>query len=186
VRPSWRKPVSPGTGWSCANRRPVSRDLPDIVALTWDDRGSTPLVQTARSLARDAGQREIGRRFFTIITDLVGSPTELVAENGDIAWRTRSTLWGTTAWNRSSTAYTPLRFPGQYHAPETGLGLSPYQENGGNAETDPRNLDYLFNKDIEPDSHNSPRALQNELQLHRIGIPDTPRDAAIRHRSSGP
>nr|WP_308297383.1 RHS repeat-associated core domain-containing protein [Streptomyces sp. ISL-22] len=42
-------------------------------------------------------------------------------EHGDIAWRTRTTLWGTTAWNRSATAYTPLRFPGQYHDPETGL-----------------------------------------------------------------
>jgi RHS repeat-associated protein len=99
----------------------VSHDLPDIVALTWDHRGSTPLAQTERILARDAGQREIDRRFFAIVTDLVGTPTELVAENGDIAWRTRSTLWGTTAWNRSSTTYTPLRFPGQYHDPETGL-----------------------------------------------------------------
>lgn len=194
----------------------VSHDLPNIVALTWDHRGSTPLTQTERILARD-GQREIDRRFFAIVTDLVGTPTELVAENGDIAWRTRSTVWGTTAWNRSSTAYTPLRFPGQYHDPETGfhynlfrhydpataryltpdplglapapnpaayvhnphtwtdpLGLSPYQDKGGNAEIDPRKLDYLFNKDIKPDSHNSPRALQNELQLHRIGIPDTP------------
>ena len=31
------------------------------------------------------------------------------------------TLWGTTAWSANSTAYTPLRFPGQYHDPETGL-----------------------------------------------------------------
>ncbi len=118
MRPSWRKPVLSGTGRSCANRRPVSRDLSDIVTLTWDHRGSTPLVQTERILARDAGQREIGRRFFTIITDLVGTPTELVAENGDSAWRTRSTLWGTTSWHRSSTAYTPLRFPGQYTTPK--------------------------------------------------------------------
>jgi len=28
---------------------------------------------------------------------------------------------GTTTWNRTATAYTPLRFPGQYHDPETGL-----------------------------------------------------------------
>ncbi|MFH9817538.1 putative T7SS-secreted protein [Streptomyces sp. NPDC017230] len=195
----------------------VSRDLPNTVALTWDHHGSAPLVQTERVLARDAGQREIDRRFFAIVTDLVGTPTELVDENGDIAWRTRSTLWGTTAWNRGSTTYTPLRFPGQYHDPETGLhynlfrhydpataryltpdplglapapnpasyvhnphtwtdplGLSPYREEGGNAEIDSRKLDYLFNKDIKQDSHNSPRALQNELQLHRIGIPDTP------------
>lgn len=61
------------------------------------------------------------RRFFAIVTDLVGTPTELVDESGDIAWRSSTTLWGTTTWSRKSTAYTPLRFPGQYFDPETGL-----------------------------------------------------------------
>ncbi|GGO43904.1 hypothetical protein GCM10012287_08180 [Streptomyces daqingensis] len=51
----------------------------------------------------------------------MGAPTELLDEGGGIAWRTRSTLWGTTAWNADATAYTPLRFPGQYADPETGL-----------------------------------------------------------------
>ncbi|WP_420882442.1 RHS repeat domain-containing protein, partial [Streptomyces barkulensis] len=56
---------------------------------------------------------------------LVGAPTELVDETGEIAWHTRTTLWGTT-WNRDATAYTLLRFPGQYADPETGpLGLAP-------------------------------------------------------------
>ncbi|WP_277347725.1 RHS repeat-associated core domain-containing protein, partial [Streptomyces barkulensis] len=45
----------------------------------------------------------------------------LVDETGEIAWHTRTTLWGTTTWNRDATTYTPLRFPGQYHDPETGL-----------------------------------------------------------------
>jgi RHS repeat-associated protein len=44
-----------------------------------------------------------------------------VDEHGDIAWHTRTTLWGTTSWNRDANAYTPLRFPGQYADPETGL-----------------------------------------------------------------
>jgi RHS repeat-associated protein len=51
----------------------------------------------------------------------VGAPTELLDEAGGIAWRTRRTLWGTTTWNADATAYTPLRFPGQYADPETGL-----------------------------------------------------------------
>ncbi|MFF8103745.1 RHS repeat-associated core domain-containing protein [Streptomyces sp. NPDC016640] len=58
-------------------------------------------------------------------TDLIGTPTELIDETGDIAWRTRSTLWGTTAWSRDSSTYTPLRFPGQYYDPETGRYTSP-------------------------------------------------------------
>ncbi|MDG9702411.1 putative T7SS-secreted protein [Streptomyces sp. DH37] len=95
-------------------------DLPHPVTLTWDHNGLTPLAQTERLL--DPGdQAEVDRRFFAIVTDLVGAPTELVDDTGHIAWHTRTTLWGTTTWNRDATAYTPLRFPGQYHDPETGL-----------------------------------------------------------------
>ncbi|SDM93632.1 RHS repeat-associated core domain-containing protein [Streptomyces wuyuanensis] len=68
-----------------------------------------------------ASQEAIDECFFAIITDLVGTPSELIDESGELAWHTRSTLWGTTTWARSSTAYTPLRFPGQYFDPETGL-----------------------------------------------------------------
>nr|WP_167358906.1 HYD1 signature containing ADP-ribosyltransferase family protein [Streptomyces curacoi] len=93
---------------------------PDIT-LTWDHQGLRPIAQTERKTLADAPQEDIDQRFFAIITDLVGTPTELVDEHGNIAWRTRSTLWGNTAWNRTATAYTPLRFPGQYHDPETGL-----------------------------------------------------------------
>ncbi|GAA2415957.1 hypothetical protein GCM10010420_52630 [Streptomyces glaucosporus] len=88
--------------------------------LTWDHDGHRPLAQTERLLDPD-DQAEVDRRFFAIVTDLVGTPTELVDETGEIAWHTRSTLWGTTTWNRDATAYTPLRFPGQYADPETGL-----------------------------------------------------------------
>ncbi|MFI5883466.1 putative T7SS-secreted protein [Streptomyces sp. NPDC051554] len=96
-------------------------DVPHAVALTWDHRDVVPLAQTERILTADDRQEEIDRRFFAIATDLVGTPTELIDETGDIAWRTRSTLWGTTAWSRDAGAYTPLRFPGQYYDPETGL-----------------------------------------------------------------
>ncbi|MET9801630.1 putative T7SS-secreted protein [Streptomyces sp. NPDC006368] len=89
------------------------------VTLTWDHRGLHPLTQRERVLS--ASREEIADRFFSIVTDLVGTPTELVDEHGEIAWRTRSTVWGTTFWNRDATAYTPLRFPGQYFDPETEL-----------------------------------------------------------------
>ena len=91
------------------------------ITLTWDHQGLHPLTQTERKTLADAPQEDIDQRFFAIITDLVGTPTELVDEHGNIAWRARTTLWGTTTWNRTATAYTPLRFPGQYHDPETGL-----------------------------------------------------------------
>ncbi|MFJ8661311.1 putative T7SS-secreted protein [Streptomyces sp. NPDC093795] len=85
------------------------------VTLTWDHAGLRPLAQTERRTD------STDERFFAIVTDLIGTPTELVDESGDLAWRTRTTLWGTTTWNRTATAYTPLRFPGQYFDPESGL-----------------------------------------------------------------
>ncbi|MFE5936934.1 putative T7SS-secreted protein [Streptomyces sp. NPDC056470] len=85
------------------------------VTLTWDHAGLRPLAQTERRTDTD------DERFFAIVTDLIGTPTELVDESGELAWHTRTTLWGTTTWNRTATAYTPLRFPGQYFDPESGL-----------------------------------------------------------------
>ncbi|MFJ8186185.1 RHS repeat-associated core domain-containing protein [Streptomyces sp. NPDC096105] len=92
-----------------------------VVVVTWDHQGRQPIAQTERILDADASQEEIDRRFFGIVTDLVGAPTELVSSEGEIAWQARATLWGNTMWNRSANAYTPLRFPGQYFDPETGL-----------------------------------------------------------------
>ncbi|GGX19887.1 type IV secretion protein Rhs [Streptomyces malachitofuscus] len=108
-------------GTTLCEQTTTSPSLPNPVTLTWNHRGLHPITQSERITAADAPQQEIDSRFFAIVTDLVGTPTELVDEEGDIAWRTRTTLWGTTTWPTTSTAYTPLRFPGQYYDPETGL-----------------------------------------------------------------
>ena len=100
--------------------------------LTWEYDGMRPLAQAERRYAGEdrkdradegdqRGQRDTDSRFFAIVTDLIGTPTELVDDTGAIAWHSRTTEWGSTAWSRDATAYTPLRFPGQYADPETGL-----------------------------------------------------------------
>ncbi|MDC0765485.1 RHS repeat-associated core domain-containing protein [Streptomyces sp. HD] len=94
------------------------------VTLTWDHDGHRPLHQYER---KPLDQGEIDSRFFAIVTDLIGAPTELVDESGQVAWHTRSTIWGTTAWNTDATAYTPLRYPGQYADAETGLYYNRYR-----------------------------------------------------------
>ncbi|GGZ63079.1 hypothetical protein GCM10010387_65590 [Streptomyces inusitatus] len=86
--------------------------------LTWEYEGHRPLLQYER---RALDQGEVDARFFAIVSDLAGTPTELISGAGETVWRSRSTCWGTTAWNTGATAYTPLRFPGQYADPETGL-----------------------------------------------------------------
>ncbi len=94
--------------------------LPHPVTLTWDYDGQKPVAQTER-LTDAATRQEIDSRFFAIVTDLIGTPSELVDSQGTVAWRARRTVWGATAWPRESEAYTPLRFPGQYHDQESGL-----------------------------------------------------------------
>ncbi|MET8685876.1 DUF6531 domain-containing protein [Streptomyces sp. NPDC004732] len=108
-------------GTTLCEQTTVAPELPRPVTLTWDHLGLQPIAQTERVTPPEACQEEFDTRFFAIVTDLIGTPTELVDEQGDIAWRTRSTVWGTTAWSLDATTYTPLRFPGQYYDPESGL-----------------------------------------------------------------
>jgi RHS repeat-associated protein len=98
--------------------------------VTWNYRpGSfTPLTQAEHIPACDlspagdlsgASQEQIDQRFYAIVCDLIGSPAELATPDGTLAGHQQHTLWGTTAWRGEAT--TPLRFPGQYADPETGL-----------------------------------------------------------------
>ncbi|MEU6906693.1 DUF6531 domain-containing protein [Streptomyces coeruleorubidus] len=111
-------------GTTLCEQTTTSDELPHQVTLTWDHKGRRPICQTERITAPpsvESPQDDIDLRFFAIVTDLIGTPRELVDEAGEVAWRTRSTVWGSTAWAAGSTTYTPLRFPGQYFDPETGL-----------------------------------------------------------------
>lgn len=97
-------------------------DTAHHVTTTWDYEGHRPLTQLERRTEPGrAPQDVVDARFFAIVTDLVGAPTELVDEQGEIAWHSRSTVWGATSWNRDAAAYTPLRLPGQYDDAETGF-----------------------------------------------------------------
>jgi RHS repeat-associated protein len=78
--------------------------------------GPDRTIRLRRDLSTDRG-----RALLRYLTNLVSAPTELVDESGSLAWHTRTTVWGSTSWARNSTACTPLRFPGQYYDPETGL-----------------------------------------------------------------
>ena len=109
-----------------------------VASTSWDwDGGTTPIGQRVRSRGPRtprAPQEEIDERFYAIVTDLIGTPTELVDEDGDVVWRQSSTLWGVPTGSHGppgppgaagapggGRVDCPLRFPGQYFDAETGL-----------------------------------------------------------------
>src|SRR5262249_44995287 len=89
--------------------------------VSWDARpGSlSPLTQAETASLDD----DTGERFYAVLTDQTGTPTELLGPDGTVAGYQQHTVWGGTLWPPGG-ASTPLRFPGQYHDPETGLDYS--------------------------------------------------------------
>jgi RHS repeat-associated protein len=96
------------------------------VSTSWDwTDGPTPVSQRVRDtgpVGPDIPQDEIDERFYAIVTDLLGTPTELIDPDGNTAWTQATTLWGVpleTGGDRRVDC--PLRFPGQYFDAETGF-----------------------------------------------------------------
>lgn len=88
----------------------------ELRVTTWDyhPTDGRPVAQTVRVGAK--------LDFATVITDQVGTPTELLGADGALRWQDSSTLWGA-----DSTAEQPLAFPGQYRDDETGLHYNVYR-----------------------------------------------------------
>ncbi|HEU5428193.1 MAG TPA: DUF6531 domain-containing protein, partial [Actinocrinis sp.] len=115
-------------------------DTAQVAVTSWDYEpgGWTPVTQDRRRFYAHAPQEIVDRQFHAIVTDLVGTPTELVTPDGQIEWRRSADLWGNLVTAQVAGAGTgtgtgtgtdadaqaidcPLRFPGQYHDSETGL-----------------------------------------------------------------
>ncbi|MFF5496018.1 DUF6531 domain-containing protein [Streptomyces aquilus] len=165
-------------GATLCEQTATGRDLPSPVTITWDHLGLRPIAQTERITAAEAPQDEIDSRFFAIITDLVGTPSELLDEEGQMAWRARSSLWGTTAWAVDSTTYTPLRFPGQYFDPESGLHYNYFRyynpEDGRYLTPDPLGLEPAPNPVTyvgNPHSRTDPLGLSPYPNEHLADLP---------------
>ncbi|MEU6120718.1 DUF6531 domain-containing protein, partial [Streptomyces sp. NPDC047123] len=111
----------------------------------WEPERFSPVTQLDRVASREHPQEWVDAQFHSIVTDLVGTPTELVDEQGGVTWRSRTTAWGAPLEDGGfDSAYCPLRFPGQYHDPESALHYN-YQrhydpETGQYASADPLGL----------------------------------------------
>ena len=100
----------------------------EVVTTAWDyeTRSWTPLAQDRRTFYAGAPQEAVDREFHAIVTDLVGTPTELVTPDGAVSWRRSAGLWDNPLSSASDgqTSTCPLRFPGQYHDSETGFSYN--------------------------------------------------------------
>lgn len=113
--------------------RLAERVASDGHVTTWDwhpDRHQ-PVTQVHRELGGGRPSWDVGgsaadeqewfdAQFYAIVTDLIGTPTELVDDAGQVVWHSRTTLWG-AAVDDEPEPLCPLRFPGQYRDAETGL-----------------------------------------------------------------
>ncbi|RZB17821.1 DUF3990 domain-containing protein [Streptomyces sp. F001] len=109
--------------WDCDQ---LAEQTDGTISTSWDwIDGPTPVGQRVRGtgpVGPDTPQDEIDERFYAIVTDLLGTPTELVDADGNIAWTRSSTLWGVPVGPPGDDRVDcPLRFPGQYFDAETGL-----------------------------------------------------------------
>ncbi|MDI6105612.1 RHS repeat-associated core domain-containing protein [Actinoplanes sp. NEAU-A12] len=62
-----------------------------------------------------------GDRLHLLVCDPNGAPTDMVAADGAVTWRSRAALWGHQLDPEPAGDSTPLRFPGQHADAETGL-----------------------------------------------------------------
>ena len=114
---------------------------------TWDYLpGSwTPISQTVRNMGNGHGDNANANdadaaadaQFYAVVSDLIGTPTELVTpDGGRVVWSgAEATVWGaprdktanTSARYGTARVDCPIRFPGQYADQETGLHYNRYR-----------------------------------------------------------
>ncbi|OLE22092.1 MAG: hypothetical protein AUG49_20170 [Catenulispora sp. 13_1_20CM_3_70_7] len=126
-------------GFRLAEQRTAAPDG-SVVDLTWDYEPNSfrPAAQYSRTWRSETDQAEVDQTFRAIVSDLVGSPTELVTSDGTVTWRSAGGLWGRGAATPAAPGTEcPLRFPGQYFDAETGLHYNLHRY------YDPRTAAYL-------------------------------------------
>lgn len=107
-------------------------EILDRVEFTWDATdlaeqrhdGIVTVWDGHHQVERAGDQPWDDARFRFVVADFVGTPSDLVEEDGTVSWHAEHTLWGLGFAGEDGT---PVRFPGQYHDEETGLHYNHYR-----------------------------------------------------------
>lgn len=122
----------------------------DTTLFTWDGTVQRRSDRCGSDLHGEADQDGTDAEFWAIVTDLTGTPQELVSSNGTIDWAQRTLLWGRPlgtgdADGSGDAALCPIGFPGQYHDAETGFNYNNQRyydpDTGYYLSPDPQGLD---------------------------------------------
>jgi hypothetical protein len=74
-------------------------------AWEWEPRSFRPAAQLDRGDGEGAASQQWhDARFYAIITDLVGTPAELVTASGEVAWEARASVWGIVSPSSANAA----------------------------------------------------------------------------------
>jgi RHS repeat-associated protein len=108
---------------TCLVEQTTSAPNGEIRVLTWDYEPANyrPSAQREQIWAGTAEQPAYDQRFYAIVADLSGAPSELVTPDGRVAWHQTTSLWGAPIAAPESETDCPLRFAGQYFDAESGL-----------------------------------------------------------------
>ncbi|HEX8703421.1 MAG TPA: DUF6531 domain-containing protein [Myxococcaceae bacterium] len=98
------------TSWVWDGAVPIHERRSGEAPITWmfEPSGMIPLARLQ------------GERRWSVLTDHLGTPTELLDEDGGLAWRMQMDLYGAATVEELQTD-CPFRWPGQYEDRETGL-----------------------------------------------------------------
>src|SRR5262249_5860873 len=84
-----------------------------------------------------------GQRYY-VLTNQIGVPIRVEDDDGQSCWSARIDPYGRAKIDKESTLEMPLRFPGHYHDPETGLHYNRFRyyspELGRYLQSDPAGL----------------------------------------------
>jgi len=96
------------------------------------DNGFTPCVQIQHTATDETTSNT--SQLYHIISDHLGTPKELLTDQGDIAWQRQHSTWGDTRWlsnhylkAANDDIYCPLVFQGQFADEESGLHYNRYR-----------------------------------------------------------
>jgi RHS repeat-associated protein len=111
-------------GQLAAEIRHLPGRAPQVRAWDYLPGSFTPVGQTEREAVHGPGPESADgaqARFYAVVADPAGTPTELVTPGGEIVWQRLASLWGRSVSTHAADGVDcPLRFAGQYYDTETG------------------------------------------------------------------